>query len=551
MRPRLLLCGIAAVFAAGCPSADRPAERGAPPGDHTTLTGAPSGGTAVVLFEREPDALNPLTYDSYPASQVLHLVFRTLARRDTAAVGRFVPDLATSWELTPDSGAVVIRLRDDVRWHDGVPVTAEDVAWSIGMQKDADIASPRAADLTGIGTAVARDPLTVEVELLRRGPYTMNSLLEVMPSPRHLLDTVPAARMRFSPFGRNPVGNGLYRFRDWRQGQTLTLEANPDAPEGRPALDRIVLRMVPDMSAALTELLAGQGDVMRLTPEQAERAGADRNVEVHGAARVRPAWIAWNTRRPPGDDLRVRQAFLMGIDRPRLAQAMFGELGEPALSPIPRSLTEHCPEVRPLAYDPDRARALLAEAGWQDQSGDGIRERGGQPLRLEIDYTATDVARRDVLVAMQAMLRPLGIDLGLRPFESTAWVERLRGGEFMGSFWGWGYGPAVVGPNAEAIFHSRSIPPAGPNFAAYSNPGVDALLDSVLVTFDESERQRLWCRLEQQLVDDAVYAPVYMDPELFGVNARFQNVRFRGIEWWEDIIYWHVPTDRQLPRDRR
>jgi peptide/nickel transport system substrate-binding protein len=239
----------------------------------------------VVLFEREPDALNPLTYDSYPASQVLHLVFRTLARRDTAAVGRFVPDLATSWELTPDSGAVVIRLRDDVRWHDGVPVTAEDVAWSIGMQKDADIASPRAADLTGIGTAVARDPLTVEVELLRRGPYTMNSLLEVMPSPRHLLDTVPAARMRFSPFGRNPVGNGLYRFRDWRQGQTLTLETNPDAPEGRPALDRIVLRMVPDMSAALTELLAGQGDVMRLTPEQAERAGADRNVEVHGAAR--------------------------------------------------------------------------------------------------------------------------------------------------------------------------------------------------------------------------------------------------------------------------
>jgi peptide/nickel transport system substrate-binding protein len=550
MTSRVLLA-TALVLASACRPGDRPGEAGVPAGDHPTLTGAPPGGTAVVLFEREPDSLNPLTYDSYPASQVLHLVFRSLARRDTASIGEFVPDLATSWELTPDSAAVVLRLRDDVRWHDGTPVTAEDVAWSIGMQKDEAIASPRAADLSGIGEATVRDPHTVEVALLRRGPYTVNSLLEVMPSPRHLLDTVAPDRMRFSPYGRNPVGNGLYRFRDWRQGQAITLEANPEAPDGRPPLDRIVLRIVPDLNAALTELLAGQGDVMRLTPEHAERAEGQRTVAVHGAARVRPTWIAFNTGRSPANDVRVRQAFLMAIDRPELARGLFGEQGEAALTPIPRGLPEHCPDVRPLPHDPARARALLAEGGWQDRSGDGIVERDGRPLRLEIEYNATDVARRDVLVAIQAMVRPIGMDVVLRPYESTAWVERLRAREFVASFWGWGYGPAVVGPNVEAVFHSRSIPPGGPNFAGYSNPAVDALLDRILVTYDEGERRRMWCQVEQALVDDAVYAPIYMDPELFGVGARFENVRFRGIEWWEDIVYWHVPEGQRLPRDRR
>jgi peptide/nickel transport system substrate-binding protein len=151
---------------------------------------------------------------------------------------------------------------------------------------------------------------------------------------------------------------------------------------------------------------------------------------------------------------------------------------------------------------------------------------------------------------MQSMLRRVGVDLVPRAYESTTWVQHLREGSFAGSFWGWGWGPGVVGPNAEMVFHSRSIPPNGPNFAAARNPRIDALIDQVLVAGDTAQVRPLWRQLEQLMIDDAVYAPIYMDPELFAVHARFRNVRFRGIEWTEDVPYWYVEPADRLPRDR-
>ncbi|CAN5855690.1 peptide-binding protein [soil metagenome] len=544
----MLLTLVAALTA--CGPADRPAAgEDTAAGERATLTGAPPGGTLIVLADREPDELNPLTYNSNPAYQVTHLLFRTLARRDST-LSNYVPDLARSWELSEDGSTLVLHLRDDVRWHDGEPVTAEDVVFTIERQKDERVASPRISDVARVASAVARDSFTVEVRFIRPGPYTVNALFEVMPVPRHLLAEVAPDQMRFSPFSRQPVGNGLFRFVSWQAGQSLTVEANAEVPEGRPPLDRVVLRFVPDMNAAMTELLAGQGDLLKIPSDQRERVQSVRNVELHSAARVRPAWIAWNTNRAPVDDVRVRRAVLMGIDRQALAEGLFGGVGEPALSPLPPRLWEHSPDVRPIPFDPEGARRLLAAAGWSDSNGDGILDREGRPLRLEVDYISTDQTRQDVLVAIQAMLRRIGVDLVPRPFESTAWVERLRAQQFQGSLWGWGWGPGVVGPNAEVVFHSRSIPPLGPNFAGYSNPRVDALIDSALVTFDTAQARRIWREFEQQVIDDAVYAPLYLDPELFGLSARLGNARFWGIEWWEPLPEWHIPANQRLPRDR-
>jgi peptide/nickel transport system substrate-binding protein len=514
-----------------------------------TLGGGPTGGVLVVLADREPDQLNPLTYSSNPAYQAVQLIFRPLARRDSTLSG-YAPDLARSWEMHDDSTLVLV-LRDDVHWHDGVRVTADDVVFTIERQRDPATASPRRADVAAVTGVTARDSFTVAVTLGRTGLYTVNSLLEVVPVPRHLLADVPAAELRNAPFGRNPVGNGFYRFAGWTSGQSLTLDANARKPDGRAAIERIIMRFVPEMNAAVTQLLAGQGDLIaKLPPEQKPRMQQAANVDVYLGPRVRPAWIAWNTRRPPLDDVRVRQALLMGIDRDALARGLFGDVGEPAYSPIPTALREHDPAVTPVPYDPGGARRLLAEAGWTDTNAAGILQRRGQPLRIEVDFISTDPARRDVLVAMQSMLRRIGVDLAPRAYESSTWVQRLRDGSFAGSFWGWGWGPGVMGPNAEMVFHSRSVPPGGPNFAAARNPRIDALLDRVLVARDTGEARAVWRELEQLMIDDAVYAPIYMDPELFAVHSRFRNVRFRGIEWFEDVPYWHIEPGDRLGRDR-
>jgi peptide/nickel transport system substrate-binding protein len=545
--------GVAAVVStlAACGGGDRterPTADGAVAGDHETFTGGPPGGTAVVLAEGEPDMLNPLVWESNMAYQVVHLLFRGLGRRDSTLVS-YEPDLLERWEQ-PDERTALLHLRPGIHWHDGRPVTAEDVVFTIERQGAEETASTRAGDVAAVESVRMVDSMTVEVKFSRVGPASLNALLEVVPVPRHLLDTVPAERLRFAAFNERPVGNGLFRFVSWQKGQQVTVEANPDAPEGRPPLDRIVVRVVPEPTARLTELLNGAGDLAKISADQRERVESARGVNVATAAQVRPGWIAFNADRAPVNDARVRRAFLMAVDRNAIVKGLMGPQAEPSLSPIPPALGGQGSEVRAIPHDPAQAGRLLDEAGWRDSNGDGIRDQGGRPLRIEVEYSSADPVRADLLVAMQAQLRRVGIDLVPRGMERTTWVERLRNRQFTASFWGWGWGPGVMGPNAEMVFHSRSIPPNGPNFAGYSNPQADQLIDRILAEADEGRAARLWRQLEQILIDDAVYAPVFLDPEFYAVNDRFGSVRFRGPEWWEDVIYWHVPEDRRLPRDR-
>jgi peptide/nickel transport system substrate-binding protein len=515
---------------------------------HPTFTGAAPGGTMIFLAEGDADDLNPLTFDNTQSYQIVHLLFRALARRDST-LSNYVPDLLERWER-PDSTAVLLHVRPNLKWHDGRPVTAEDIVFTIERQQDSLTASPRQADVAGVESARVVDPMTVEIKLNRTGPSTLNALLEVIPVPKHLLQNVPPERMRFDGFGQRPVGNGLFRFGSWQKGQQIVVEANPDAPDKRPALDRIIVRVVPDATSRLTQLLNGQADAAKVAPEQRQQIERGRGVRLETAAQVRPGWIAFNQAKAPVNDPAVRRAFMMAINRPQIVEAQFGPQGTPALSPIAPGLREHSADVRPIAFDANGARQLLEQAGWRDTNGDGIREKGGQPLRIEVEVSSADQVRKDMLIFIQQQLKQVGIDMIPRELERTSWVERLRAREFTASFWGWGWGPGVMGPNAEMLFHTRSIPPNGPNFAGYSNPRVDALIDSILVQNDTARARGLWRQLEQQLIDDAVYAPIFLDPEFYAVNQRFANVKMRGPEWWEDVIYWSIPENRRLPRDR-
>ncbi|HEX6913313.1 MAG TPA: ABC transporter substrate-binding protein, partial [Longimicrobium sp.] len=324
---------------------------------HPTFTGAAPGGTMIFLAEGDADDLNPLTFDNTQSYQIVHLLFRALARRDST-LSNYVPDLLEGWEQ-PDSATVILRVRPNLRWHDGRPVTAEDIVFTIERQQDSLTASPRQADVASVASARVVDPMTAEVKLNRTGPSTLNALLEVIPVPRHLLQNVAPAQMRFDPFGQRPVGNGLFRFESWQKGQQIVVVANPDAPDRRPALDRIVVRVVPDATARLTQLLNGQADAAKVAPEQREQIERGRGVRLETAAQVRPGWIAFNQAKAPANDPAVRRAFLMGINREAIVRAQFGEHGTPALSPIAPGLREHSADVRPIAYDANAARQTL------------------------------------------------------------------------------------------------------------------------------------------------------------------------------------------------
>ncbi|HEX8673508.1 MAG TPA: ABC transporter substrate-binding protein, partial [Longimicrobium sp.] len=481
----------------------------APPGGYQTFGGGPPGGTLIVLWDREPDNLNPLTFDASPSYNLVHLMFRALARRDST-LSNYVPDLLESWQV--NGNTVVMKVRPGLKWHDEKPVTADDVVFTIERQKDENVGSPRKPDVEGVTSVRMVDSMTVEATLSRMSPAAVNALLEVIPVPKHILKDVAPAQMRFHAFGRQPVGNGLYRFGSWEQGRQVTVNANTTALGGRPSLDRIIVRNVPEPSARLTSLLNGEGDLTKISADQKGRVGSSQAVKLHHTPRVRPGWIAWNVDKEPVSDIRVRQAFLMALDRPALVRGLLGEEGEPALSPIPPALREHARDIRTIPHDVAGAGRLLDAAGWRDTNGDGVRDKGGRPLNLEIEFSSSDPVRPDMMVGMQSQAKQAGINLVLKPMESTTWVSRLRARQFTGSFWGWGWGPGVMAPNAEAIWHSRSIPPGGANFAGYKNPKVDALIDSLLVEADTTRARAMWRTLEQTAIDDAVYAPIFLDP---------------------------------------
>ena len=548
------MAALAALALAGCGGGgDRPGQpQGGddtpPAGNFNTFGGGPPGGTLVMLAEGDADNLNPLIFEATQSFQLVHLMFRAVGRRDSTLSG-YTPDFAERWEVT-DPSTVIVRVRPGIRWHDGVPTSAEDLVYTIRMQKDDKIASSRQQDIEGIASARAVDSMTVEVKLSKPGPYTVNSLLEVVPVPHHLLDSIAPEKMRFAAFNQRPVGNGLFRFVRWSKNQEVVVDANRDAPQ-RPSLDRIIVRVVPDPSARLTALLNGEGDLDKVSADQRQRLQGAPNVRLTNAVRVRPGWIVWNESKPPVNDPAVRRAFLMSVDRARLVQGLFGPEGEPGLSPLAPRLREHSADVRPIPYNVAQAGQLLQQAGWVDANGDGIREKGGQPLRLEVEYSSADPVRQDLLVGMQDMVKQAGIQLVLKSYERTTWVARLRGQEFVGSFWGWGWSPGVVGPNARGVWHSGSIPPGGANFGGYRNPKLDALLDSVIVEADTTRSRGMWRQIEQTVIDDAVYAPIFFDPEYYGVSSRFRGVKFRGPEWWEDVIYWWIPENLRTPRDRQ
>jgi peptide/nickel transport system substrate-binding protein len=386
---------------AGCRPADDP---GAPVGDATP------GGIGIVSVTSDFQAFNPVTNTALVTLEVInYLLFTPLVQYDDDLNPQ--PWLAESWDLE-DTG-VTFRLRDDVRWHDGQPVTAEDVKFTFDLAKTEEAASLLgSAYLTMIRSATVVDPRTVRFDFVEPHSQPLEAFWWA-PVPRHMLEGVAPAELAQAPFNRQPVGSGPFRFVSWEAGQALTLEANPDFPEalgGRPYLDRVVFRVVQEATTRLTELLTGAVDVnYSVLPDEARQVEGQRGVELTHFAGREFLYVGMNNERAPFDDPRVRLAVSHAIDRQGLIDAVLLGYGEPAAGMIPPWHPLN-PGADAIPHDVEAARRLLAEAGWEDSNGDGLVDRGGQPLRFTL-ILSEDRTRQDLATVLQQQFRRAGMDV--------------------------------------------------------------------------------------------------------------------------------------------
>lgn len=479
----------------------------------TVLAGCTAGGAAppadrlVIGADTEPDTLDPHRTTSAVAGDVLCRVGGSLLAPDERGVP--VPYLAQRWETSPDGLTWTFHLRPDVRFHDGTPLRAADFVYTFTRARDPATASPVAGDLLGPATAfTAPDDTTLVITLAE--PYA--PLLPNLAACGYLMPLSRAAvEASDADHARRPLGVGPYRVREWRTGESLILERNPDftwgpalAGPGPARIGELEYRFLPDAAARFAALDAGTLDVAGIEARDAARLVSDDRFAVLEAplAGADPLGV-FNTASPPFDDVRLRRAVNLAVDRAALLQVVADGRGEIQLGPISRTVLGYWPGVERVGYRhrPDEAARLLAEAGF------------GPDRPLPVTLVAVGRFTK-VAEVLREQLRAVGIEVTIEAVEPAAARQRLTEGRFQIALAGIRYTDVDI---LVLLFHSTkgSLP-----LLDVTDPELDRLLDGTRSAVDPAQRQTFADRAQERIVTQAYVLPTYTPAVFTAVRTR-------------------------------
>ena len=499
-RRRLLpLATAAALLAAACA---RPAD------DTHAGDGAAPAGEIVIGTRADLAGVNELVSGGVQFTNEIHaLLFRGLLEEQpdwSEHPPTLEPDLAESWESSPDGDALTFRLRPGARWSDGRPVTAEDVVFTWRAQVDPAIAWAYASSKDRIESVEALDPQTARFHLRWDSPYQLVDINDGRILPSHAWSELPFEQWRSGEpwFRERLVTSGPFRIESWKPGRELVLAPNPHAGTA-PLARRVIFRVVPDPAAMVERLLAGDLDfVDGLSPRDAERISNDPRLRLYLTDSRVFEYVAWNQRRPPFDDLEVRRALALAVDREEITRALWGETARVGAGPIPAGVWARDPELRPWPYDPEEARRILARRGFRDADGDGTLELDGRSFSFELATNSGNRLRADAAALVRDQLRRVGIDARLRTLEIQTLFDRARAGDFDALMGGWAIDTTL---DFRPYFHSEATGGDGWNFIGYSNPEVDRILDDVRKIGDLATARPELIRFQRILHEEQPY----------------------------------------------
>jgi peptide/nickel transport system substrate-binding protein len=455
-----------------------------------------------------------------------------------------VPDLAESWEFSEDQRTITFRLRPNVVWADGRPFTAADCVFTWRLMADPDTPTAYGEPFSQIETAEAVDDLTFRVTYRRvMAKALITWAFGIM--PRHLLEGVDLDE---SPLARTTVGTGPFQLESWKTAQTIIVAANPRDHEGRPNLDRLVTRIIPDTATQMMELSTGSIDTMSLEPDQWIQAQGNAFLRDNYAFFRYPAfsytYLGFNLGDPRLADVRVRQAIAFAIDKDEIVEGVLLGFGQPANGPFKPDMWANNRNVKPYPFDQARARRLLAEAGWADLDGDGVVERDGAKFTLTIMLNQGNKTREQAGLVIQSRLKEVGIEVKLRVVEWAAFLkEYIDKRDFEAIIMGW---TIPLDPDLFDVWNSSKTKPGELNFVGYANPEVDALIDQGRFSVDRKERKAAYDRIQEILRDEVPYVFLFVPENLTAISKRFVGPVVAPIGLGFNTNFWYVPRDRQL-----
>ena len=488
-----------------------------------------SGGRLVLGTIGEPSNLNPYISMDSASHDVADSIFVSPLRYDKNL--NLELWAAESADLSDDGRTLTIRLKKGILWEDGTELTAEDLVYTIETVARPETGSPYAEDFMRIKKAEALDRYTVrctyESYYARALPSFCSSIL-----PKHILE---GQDWRRGEFARKPVGAGPFRLAGWESGSMVTLAANDKYFMGRPKLDEVVYRVIPDSATMFMELRAKRLDMMGLSPEQylLQTKGQFWQEEFHKYRYLSSAYtyLGFNMRHPFFKDKRVRRAISCAISREELVQGALLGQGVAAFGPYKPGTAYYHPELKPVKQNTEMAKALLAEAGFADTDGDGILDKDGKPLSFIILTNQGNNERILAATIIQRELKAVGIAVQVRTVEWAAFInEFVNKGSFDAVILGWTITPD---PDLYQVWHSSQAVPGGLNFTGFISKELDVLLEEGRRTQNEDLRRQLYYRVQELLDEEQPYCFLYVPYALPVLSAKFQGIEpaLAGITW--------------------
>jgi ABC-type transport system substrate-binding protein len=409
---------------------------------------------------------------------------------------------------TEHNPIIMFRLRPGVFFHDGNEVDSGDVKFTYEAIMNPANLSPRTADYEPVKSVEALDPLTVRIVYKRLyspaiGTWTIGIL------PSHLLDDEALRRealrrgmvpenfsMRLSDFNRRPVGSGPFKFREWKADRRIVLDRFQEYWEGAPLYERYYFRIIPDLLTQEMEFYAGTIDSYDVQPHQVERLSADPRFQSFSGTAFGYTYIGYNMRRKPFDDLRVRRALGMAIDRLKIIEYVLYGQGELITGPFAKQTDFYDHSIEPLPYDPEGALALLEDAGWR-RGPDGWLEKDGNRLQFTLITNSGNDLRKAVLAIAQDSWRRIGIDVSTDLLEWSVFLqERINKTDFDACVLGWSMG---IEPDLYQIWHSSQTGPHQLNFVGFKNAEADDLILKIRREYDH-EKQVEYCHMLHRII---------------------------------------------------
>ena len=401
---------------------------------------------------------------------------------------------------------VVFSLRDDVRWHDGAPFTSRDAAFTYAAIMDDATASPRKPDFDLILRVETPDERTFRV--IYRKPYSPALESWMIPLlPAHLLEGKPQDWW-VKNFNRTPIGTGAFKFAEWRTNEFLRVERNPDSSDAPgPWLDGIVYRFMPDQLTLRLAFETHQVDFWGAEPWTVTAFVGDPRFDVFTSPTSSYTYIGWNLKRPLFQDPLVRRALAHAVDVPSMVRYILYGHGLQSTGIFTPQMWFFDPSITPLAHDLEKARQLLAEAGWKP-GADGILQKNGERFSFTLITNNGNEVRRDIATLAQDGLKKLGIEVKVELYEWAVFLKNhINKGDFDAMVLGWSLGNSY---DQFQIWHSSQANPEQLNVVGYKNPKADRLLDEIRQEYNREKIIQMAADLQRTIYDDQPYLFLYV-----------------------------------------